>query len=87
MKKWEELPEEMKNREVLRYYEILQKKRGALVAKRIFDVVMSVILILLLFPFMVLIGIAVKVTSPGEVIFRQVRVTTVSYTHLRAHET
>lgn len=76
MKKWEELPEEMKNREVLRYYEILQKKRGALVAKRIFDVVMSVILILLLFPFMVLIGIAVKVTSPGEVIFRQVRVTT-----------
>lgn len=76
MKKWEELPEEMKKREVLRYYEILQKKRGALVAKRIFDVVMSVILILLLFPFMVLIGIAVKVTSPGEVIFRQVRVTT-----------
>ena len=76
MKKWENLPEEMRNQEVLYYYEVLKKKQGALAAKRCFDVVMSLLLLILLFPFMVLIGIAVKATSPGEVIFRQVRVTT-----------
>ncbi len=76
MKKWEELPEKMQTPEVLRYYEILQKKRAALVAKRIFDLVMSLILIVVLLPFMILIGIAVRATSPGEIIFRQVRVTT-----------
>lgn len=76
MKKWEQLPEEMKNQEVLRYYEILQKKSGALVAKRIFDFVMSIVLIVILLPFMIFIGIVVKLTSPGEIIFKQVRVTT-----------
>ncbi len=76
MKKWEHLPEEMRNQEVLYYYEELKKKQGALAAKRCFDVVMSLLLLIILFPFMLLIGIAVKVTSPGEVIFRQIRVTT-----------
>lgn len=76
MKKWEELPAQMQNQEVLRYYESLKKKRGSLVAKRVFDVVMSLILIVVLFPVMVVVGIAVRATSPGEVIFRQVRVTT-----------
>lgn len=76
MKKWEELPAQMQNQEVLRYYESLKKKRGSLVAKRVFDVVMSLILIVVLFPVMVVVGIAVRATSPGEIIFRQVRVTT-----------
>lgn len=76
MKRWEELPEYMKNQEVLHYYGILQKKRAGLAAKRIFDFIMSVILIVVLFPFMILIGIAVKITSPGEIVFRQIRVTT-----------
>lgn len=76
MKRWEELPEVMKNQEVLHYYNMLHEKRGALVAKRIFDLIMSVILIVILLPFMVIIGIAVKATSPGEIIFRQTRVTT-----------
>ena len=76
MRKWEHLPDEMRNQEVLYYYEELKKKWGALVAKRCFDVFISLLLLIVLFPFMVLIGIAVKATSPGEVIFRQVRVTT-----------
>lgn len=76
MKRWEELPEVMKNQEVLHYYNMLHEKQGALVAKRIFDLIMSVILIVILLPFMVIIGIAVKATSPGEIIFRQTRVTT-----------
>lgn len=76
MKRWEELPEVMKNQEVLHYYNMLHGKQGALAAKRIFDLIMSAILIVILLPFMVVIGIAVKATSPGEIIFRQTRVTT-----------
>ncbi len=76
MKKWEELPAEMKNPDVQKYYEMFRKKRGALVAKRAFDFIMSMILIVVLFPIMFIIGIAVKLTSPGEVVFKQTRVTT-----------
>lgn len=76
MKRWEELPEAMRNEEVLRYYNVLSGRRGALRVKRIFDLIMSVVLIVILWPVMVLIGIAVKITSPGEIIFRQTRVTT-----------
>lgn len=76
MKKWEELPEYMRNAQTKPYYEILSHKRAELVCKRIFDLIFSVVLIVVLFPFMLVIGAAVKLTSPGEVIFRQVRITT-----------
>nr|MBP3597987.1 sugar transferase [Eubacterium sp.] len=76
MKKWEEIPEVMKCPEVRKYYDLLQKKKAALVAKRCFDVIMSVFLIVLLLPVLLIIGIAVKATSPGEAVFKQVRVTT-----------
>lgn len=76
MKKWEELPEYMRNGQTKPYYDILSHKRTALVCKRIFDLFFSIVLIVALFPFMLMIGAAVKLTSPGEVIFRQVRITT-----------
>lgn len=76
MKQWEELPEYMRTGEIASYYEILAHKRWQLVWKRVFDLLFSVILIVLLCPVMLIIGIAVRVTSPGEVIFRQIRVTT-----------
>ena len=65
MRKWEQLPEEMRNQEVRFYYEELKKKQGALAAKRCFDVVMSLLLLIVLFPLMILIGIAVKATRSG----------------------
>lgn len=74
--KWEKLPEQMQREEVKEFYDILQKKRGSLVAKRIFDLIFSVLLLVLLSPFMLIIAIAVKCTSPGEIIFQQTRVTT-----------
>lgn len=74
--KWEKLPTQMQREEVKEFYDILQKKRGSLVAKRIFDLIFSVLLLVLLSPFMLIIAIAVKCTSPGEIIFRQTRVTT-----------
>lgn len=76
MKKWEDIPAEMASPEVRRYYDLLQEKKAALAAKRAFDLVMSIVLIVVLFPVLILIGVAVKVTSPGEVLFKQTRVTT-----------
>lgn len=66
----------MQTEEVKAYYEFLRKKRGSLVAKRVFDIVMSLVLLVVLSPFLLVIAITVKVSSPGEVIFRQTRVTT-----------
>lgn len=76
MKEWEELPAFMQREEILPYYQVLSAKRGSLMGKRLFDVVFSLILILVLSPVMLVIGMAVKFSSPGEVMFRQVRVTT-----------
>ncbi|OGI14362.1 MAG: hypothetical protein A2878_00665 [Candidatus Moranbacteria bacterium RIFCSPHIGHO2_01_FULL_54_31] len=43
-------------------------------SKRVFDVVVSIMLLLFLFPLMLLIAFLVKATSKGPVIFRQERV-------------
>jgi len=44
------------------------------VGKRVFDLVVSVIGLLLSFPFLLVIALAVKLNSPGPVLFRQTRV-------------
>ncbi|MCQ2554132.1 MAG: sugar transferase [Clostridia bacterium] len=75
LKKWEELPEFMKTEEVKVYYDMLSKKKGALVLKRAFDLVVSFIMLLVLSPVFLLIAVAIKLDSPGPVFFRQVRVT------------
>lgn len=76
MKRWEELPEYMQREEVAPYYQLLSAKRVPLMGKRLFDVIFSLLLILILSPVMLIIAIAVRASSPGEIIFRQVRVTT-----------
>lgn len=76
MKKWENLPEELKTDEVRPYYDYLSKHKAGLVGKRIADFLLSLILFIVLLPFMLIIGILVGVTSPGGVFFCQERVTT-----------
>ena len=44
-------------------------------AKRAFDVVVALLLLVLLAPVMLLIGVAIRLDSPGPALFRQVRVT------------
>lgn len=75
MKKWNELPQDMQIDEIREYYDILQKHRGGLIVKRVFDVTVAGLLLVLLLPFMVIIGVMIKIDSPGPVMFRQVRVT------------
>lgn len=75
MKKWDEIPVFMKNEQVKYYYNILKKKEQQIRIKRIFDLVMAVGLIIVLAPFMLAISVAIKMDSPGPVIFKQVRIT------------
>ena len=75
LKKWEDLPEFMRVDEVKPYYLILEKKKKSLVFKRVFDIIMSVILIVLFSPIMLLISLLIKFDSQGPIIYKQVRIT------------
>lgn len=76
LKKWDSLPERMRTPEVKPYYDSLSRRRAGLALKRIFDLVMSVLLIIILSPAMLVIAVAVALDSPGGVLYRQRRVTT-----------
>ena len=75
LKKWEELPEEFQTEEVKKYYDILSKKKGSLFLKRVFDVIVSLIMLIILLPVFIILGIAIKIDSKGPVFFRQERIT------------
>lgn len=75
LKKWEKLPPEMQTEEVRKYYDILKKKQMSLFFKRVFDVVVSSIMLIVLSPVFLILAIAIKIDSKGPVFYRQVRVT------------
>ncbi len=75
LKKWEQLPTEMKTDEVRKYYDILKKKQVSLFFKRVFDIVASSIMLMILSPVFLILAIAIKLDSRGPVFYRQVRVT------------
>ena len=75
LKKWEELPAELQTEAVRPYYDALKQKQGSLILKRIFDVTVSAVMLLLLSPVFLILAIAIKLDSPGPVFYRQVRVT------------
>ena len=75
MRKWENIPESIKNDKVKEYYDLLCKKKFSLMLKRIFDISVSGILLLLLLPVFILIAVAIKLDSPGTVFYRQTRIT------------
>lgn len=75
LRKWEDIPEFMRNDEVKKYYDILNKKKVSLLMKRIFDVVMAIILLLILSPIFLILALWIKLDSHGPVFYRQERVT------------
>lgn len=85
LRKWEELPEFMRTPEVRPYWEILNKKRGQLVLKRIFDIAAALILLILLAIPMAVIAVMIKKDSEGPVFYRQERVTAYGR-HFRIHK-
>lgn len=75
LKKWEQLPPEMQTEEVRKYYDILKKKQASLFFKRMFDIVVSFLMLILLSPLFLILAIAIKLDSKGPVFYRQVRIT------------
>lgn len=75
LKKWDNLPDFMKNDEVKVYYDVLKKKRLSLFFKRVFDIVVSLIMIILCSPILLIISILIMKDSKGGVFYRQERVT------------
>lgn len=75
LKKWDKLPEYMRNDEVKKYYDILKRKRMSMVIKRMFDIVVALLMLIFLSPVLIVVSIMIKLDSKGPVMFRQVRVT------------
>lgn len=75
LRKWEDLPEFMRIEEVRPYYESLSQKKLQLFIKRVFDVVLSLVLLIILLPVFLILAIWIKVDSDGPVFYRQERVT------------
>lgn len=75
LRKWEELPDCMKNDEVKEYYECLVRKNTSLILKRLFDIFTSFVMLVLLSPLFVILSVMIKMDSKGPVFYRQVRVT------------
>lgn len=75
MKRWKDLPSEMQIEEIRQYYDVLDKKRGSLALKRVFDIIVSSVLLLLLSPIILILSIAIKLDSRGPVFYRQERYT------------
>ena len=72
---WEKLPVEMQTEEVRKYYDILKKRKVGLFVKRMFDIFVSSILLIFLFPLFLILAVAIKIDSKGPVFYRQERVT------------
>lgn len=72
---WEELPDNMKKLAVRPYYDKLCKKKSGLICKRIFDLAVSLFMLIVLSPLFLIIAVAVKLDSRGPVFYRQKRIT------------
>ncbi len=85
LKKWDDLPSSFKNPEVRTYWEVLDNNRAQLVLKRAFDLIVSLIMLVILAIPMVIIAIMIKFDSKGSVFYRQERVTTYGK-HFKIHK-
>ena len=74
-RRWEEMPVWMQKPEVREYYEILLRHKGSLIVKRIFDVILAIVLAIIFLPVMSFLAVLIKIDSQGPVFYRQERVT------------
>ena len=75
LRKFSDLPKFMQNDDVKKYYDILHKKRFGLFIKRVFDIVVSLILLIVFSPLFLIISLLIKIDSKGPVFYRQSRIT------------
>ena len=65
----------MQNDAVAGYYKILKKKKASLVIKRVFDLTVSIAMLVILSPALAVLAALIKLDSKGPVFYRQKRVT------------
>ncbi|WP_434794257.1 sugar transferase [Terrisporobacter petrolearius] len=65
----------MQTEEVRFYYDILKRKKANIFLKRVFDLMVSIIMLVMLSPLMIVLSIAIVIDSEGGVFFRQERIT------------
>jgi len=75
IKKWDKLPQELQIDEVRPYWEHLRKKNFSLFWKRMFDIFVSGLMLIILLPFFLILSLAIVIDSRGGVFYRQERVT------------
>ena len=85
LKKWEDLPDFIKNDEVRPYYDSLKRKKVSLILKRLFDFIGGLVLLCILAIPMLIIAAMIKLDSEGPVFYRQERITTYGK-HFRIHK-
>lgn len=75
LRDWNELPKYMRTKAVRPYYDSLKKKKISLKLKRIFDVVVATVMLMLLSPVLIIISFLIVTDSKGGVFYRQERIT------------
>lgn len=75
LREWDDLPEFMKNEDVRKYYELLQKRKASLYVKRVFDLIAAVMMLMVLSPVILIVSVLIKIDSSGPILFKQTRVT------------
>lgn len=76
LKSYEKLPDKFKTDAVKPYYDCLVRRRVSLVAKRILDIIFSLLFIIVFSPVYIAVALSVIINSGFPVLFRQERVTT-----------
>jgi len=75
MRRWEKLPIKLQTEEVREYYDILKKRKLSRFFKRLTDIFVSFVALIILSPLFLILAIIIKIDSRGPVFFRQERVT------------
>lgn len=75
LKCWDDLPKDMQTEAVRPYYDMLKKRKISLLFKRVFDIIGSIIMLVIFSPIMIILSIAIALDSKGGVFFRQERIT------------
>ena len=74
-REWEELPDFMRTEAVRPYYDSLNRKKGQLFLKRVFDFTVSSLMLAALSPVLAVLAILIRLDSEGPIFYRQERVT------------
>ena len=74
VKQFEKLPPAFQKSEIKPYFDYLQTRRGSLIAKRVLDIFVALLVLTVLSPIMLLSALLIKITTKGPLFYLQERV-------------